>query len=100
MSHKRESIFDVPDPDILPDNEHTDDVEPIAQAAAAMAIDPDPGRSPQLHPLAVVDSLQGAAKGIAASCLDLDERHLVAPPHHEVDITMSAAEPMRDHHPS
>ena len=97
MQWKR--VFDVADPDPLPLDEDSHDVEAIGVRHPAMPGDPDAGGATQLLLLPPVDGFDRTAEPIAASSLHLHERHHPVPLDHEIDVAMPGAEAALDHPP-
>ncbi len=92
-------IRHVLNPDILTGNEDSDHVEAVGELRGAVPVDPDPSTSAQFTTLAMMHRLDRLTESIAATGLHLHERDLIATPHHQIDIAMSAAKPMRDECP-
>ena len=86
-------VFDVADSDALALDQHPHHVEPIRVVRSAMAGDPDARRTSQLFLFPPVDRFHGSAEPVAATGLDLDERHDPIPLDHEIDVAMPGAEP-------
>ncbi len=97
---KRECVRNVTNSDVLPDNQHADHIEPIVQRRRPVPIHPNASRPTQLPSLPMMHRLDRRPEALATTCLHLDEGHLVATLHHEVDIPMTRAKAMRDHRPS
>ena len=87
------------DSDVLALDEDPDDVEPIGVLPAAVASDPDSGRTSQLLLLPPVDRFDRSAEPYPASRLDLDERDDALPLDHQIDIAMAGAESALHHSP-
>ena len=97
---ERECVLDVADSHPLAFDEHPYDVEPVRVPGAAVARDPDAGRTSQLLLFAPVDRFDRTAEPVPASSLHLDEGDHPIPLDHEVDVAMSGAEPALNHPPS
>ena len=92
-------VLDVADPHPIALDEHANHVEPVSVGGPAVAIDPDPRRAAQLPLFSPVHRFDRTAEPIAASSLDLDERHYAISLDHEIDVAMPGAEPALHHAP-
>ena len=86
--------------DILTGYQNPYHVELVDEFRKTMSIHPDPGRLGQRSTLALVDGLDRCAECLASPSLHLDEGDLRVTLHDEIDIAVSAAEPVCHQRPS
>lgn len=90
----------VPNSDVLPDNQHSDHVEAVRIARRAESICPHAGAPDELPTLPGGDRLDRMPEGFPAPRLHFDECDFAIASHDEIDIAMSAAKAMREQFPS
>ena len=90
----------MPNPDILPDEEDSDHIEPISQLRSTVSIHPNTGAPAEFPALPEVDRLERVSERVAPTRLHFHERDIVSASHDEVDVAMPATEAMRDELPS
>ena len=79
----------MPNSDILPGHEHSNDVKSVGHGFVSEPVHPNPGGAAELALFPVVDRVDWGAEAFPAPRLDLDESNGVAVANDEIDVAFT-----------